>query len=575
MARPAFDTFFFAESFQYLTQYRARGEFLTALLSPTDGIFFRPVFFAASLPWHFILPPDPWWFHLRNLALSAVNLFLLYVLLTRLVAAAAARAVAFTAFVVSKVHLTTIGYINIVDSIVMLGLLLLTLIAWLRFADHPGRGAYALALLATTLAVFTKDYALVVVLVVAALAVVHPRLEPAGQPGAVAAARSWHWWAPRLAPLALIVTVYLLVRAAVVGPPSAANAVYAPQLAVEVVARKLLLFAATAANLSLDPDPGVAGARGLTGAIDRGDPGRASLAVGVEVGLFVAWLALLGLTLRLGVVRRGVALLLPVTWIAAYLGPTLLTRNVQLYYQYEALAGLGVLIGMCLDPVAAPLWDRSVRRCMAAWVVALGVIAVNGAVSNATSLYHWQFVANAARDVERPILDRYRGQPLESLTLVTRTPDYWQFVLQAGGALIPELLGQPGLRVAIVPPDGLSALDPADALNPVHDADNGFVRLGEPLPPPRLLGVFPARTRAGIGFNVQPGGESALAVTAGNISRRTIIVFGGRPLATTFGGAGYLTALVPPALIAAPGRYEVVLRDPAGESEPLEFEVEE
>ena len=86
---------------------------------------------------------------------------------------------------------------------------------------------------------------------------------------------------------------------------------------------------------------------------------------------------------------------------------------------------------------------------------------------------------------------------------------------------------------------------------------------GEPL--------FPGQTQAGQGFNVQPDGQSALAIGSENASPDTVVVFSGTPLKTAYGNSSSISAIVPAELWARPGRYEVYLKNADGESNRLEF----
>jgi glycosyltransferase involved in cell wall biosynthesis len=73
----------------------------------------------------------------------------------------------------------------------------------------------------------------------------------------------------------------------------------------------------------------------------------------------------------------------------------------------------------------------------------------------------------------------------------------------------------------------------------------------------RRLGI--AWTTPGAGFNVQPNGRSALWLSCENATPRTVIVFGGVALDTTFQSPAALTAFVPPELYAEPGLRSVYL----------------
>jgi hypothetical protein len=257
-------------------------------------------------------------------------------------------------------------------------------------------------------------------------------------------------------------------------------------------------------------------------------------------------------------------------WIAAYFGPTLLTRNIQMYYLYEALAGAAVLLALCLD--------RGDRRLRAAWAGALVVIAANGLVSNYTSLYTWQFVANAAQQADAPLVLAHRGAPLEAVTLVTRDRPFWEWTLtkDGKGPLLPELLHRPALTVRFIDYAALPALaGEASNTHLFFDVDNGFVAYDpwRARVPPLLRTLAPATVTAGTGFNVQPSGDSALAVTTERATRGTSVVLAGRRLPTTYASAEYLTALVPPELLREPGRYPVYLDNGIDRSNSLELVV--
>jgi hypothetical protein len=92
--------------------------------------------------------------------------------------------------------------------------------------------------------------------------------------------------------------------------------------------------------------------------------------------------------------------------------------------------------------------------------------------------------------------------------------------------------------------------------------------------PPVLERLYPHGTRAGAAFNVQPDGQSAIAVDARNAPPDTTVVFGGRPLETVYHDPSFLTALVPSELYAQPGRYEVYLDSTSGKSEKDDFVAE-
>ncbi len=98
----------------------------------------------------------------------------------------------------------------------------------------------------------------------------------------------------------------------------------------------------------------------------------------------------------------------------------------------------------------------------------------------------------------------------------------------------------------------------------------------EPLPssggPLTLTAIYPATTKAGRPFNVQPNGTAALGVACtGTPSGAVTLVIGNRELSTVHGtGCGYTTT-VPAEVFATPGTYPVYLKHGGGESNKKEF----
>ena len=470
MTLPAFRAYFFGEAFLYLGQYWAAGhDFWRALASPSDIIFFKPVCFAASLPWYFLLPLDPTPYHLRNFVLSAVNLVLLHRILVRLVVRPWVRVLALLLFTVSKVHLTTIGYLMIFDSIVVLFFLLLSVLFALRWCVERRRRDYVLALLSCGLCVFTKDYAVVAVGVVL-VAVVTQR------GGRVATA-----W---VAPLAVLAAGRIALRYMIAGPMPWWHPVYAPALSVVEVIRKgvILLSAVTNTSVAWHDKTGASGIGSVIAALSaRLQPvtGRLELSEWIDGIACVAFLVLLALTVARSRPAR-CAVAFGGTWVLAFFVAPIFVRNLQIYYVYESLAGLAVLLGVILDHAS--------RRLLMAWTVAVAAIGVAGAASNARALYDWQYAADSARKIEVAVLQAYRGRPLQSMTLVTADPFFWRWVLTADGKapMIETLLDRPGLRVSVLDRSDTAMLPvDLDDTHVVLDADAGFVplRLDPDVPP--------------------------------------------------------------------------------------------
>jgi len=92
--------------------------------------------------------------------------------------------------------------------------------------------------------------------------------------------------------------------------------------------------------------------------------------------------------------------------------------------------------------------------------------------------------------------------------------------------------------------------------------------------PPRISGLRPAACVVGQGFNVQPNGESAIAVDGENFLPGATIYFDRSPLVSAFGNTGTLTATVPESLLRKPRVAKVHVKNPDGKvSNSMSFSV--
>jgi hypothetical protein len=78
--------------------------------------------------------------------------------------------------------------------------------------------------------------------------------------------------------------------------------------------------------------------------------------------------------------------------------------------------------------------------------------------------------------------------------------------------------------------------------------------------PARITATFPSTIVAGYGFNVQPSGESALALQGSGFHPSDCVWWNARPLATTFGNPGLISARVPARLFGDPGSVRITIR---------------
>jgi hypothetical protein len=93
-------------------------------------------------------------------------------------------------------------------------------------------------------------------------------------------------------------------------------------------------------------------------------------------------------------------------------------------------------------------------------------------------------------------------------------------------------------------------------------------------PAPQLTELYPGSTTPGKGFNVQPGGESALGVAGAGFLPGVNLFFDGKQMTTVFGKGTGLSAIVPAAFLARTGAHQVWAVNPDGKtSNKMEFRV--
>jgi hypothetical protein len=240
---PAFSGFFIAEDFTYLGLYRSAGNhFWAGILTPFQHLFFRPSAAAWYLIFSHFLPVEPWAYHLRNYLTTVAAAALLYALSRRLVASPVARGVGVAFFAVSKVHLTTIGYINCNDSI--MSLIQIEVALWfLLVYFQTGRSRFLyLSYVPYTLEVFSRDYGMAVLAVVATAFLVQSRHVEAPR----------RFVASRLAPFAGIAGVYFLIRTIVLnGEAIGSSGAYHLTLSPGPILYRAWIFAGNLFNVSL------------------------------------------------------------------------------------------------------------------------------------------------------------------------------------------------------------------------------------------------------------------------------------------------------------------------------------
>lgn len=130
-------------------------------------------------------------------------------------------------------------------------------------------------------------------------------------------------------------------------------------------------------------------------------------------------------------------------------------------------------------------------------------------------------------------------------------------------------------------PDRVVAVAPQAHMQPgaewnvvVRDRGRDSSPLSFVFNPPVLVAVSPPGATAGQGFNLQPDGGSAISIDCDRATATTSVVFDSHVLPTVFGNEKWLTATIPSALLAKPGKKEIWLKNGMGESKRLTFVIE-
>ena len=85
-------------------------------------------------------------------------------------------------------------------------------------------------------------------------------------------------------------------------------------------------------------------------------------------------------------------------------------------------------------------------------------------------------------------------------------------------------------------------------------------------PAPQISRLLPDSCGSGAGFNIQPNGDSAVALEGTDFTPGATIYFDATPLLTTFGDRVTLTATIPRSMLNIPRTFKVCVRNPDGQT---------
>jgi hypothetical protein len=405
---PAFNGFFYGEDFLWMGAYRLQhANFLRTIFTPLYGLFYRPAGAAWELGTQLLLPWDPVMHHARNFLFALADLFLLHRIMLRVTSSRIARGIGLAFFALSKAHLVIIGMFSTIPTLAGLTHFLLCLLFLLRHLQERKWTDYGLALGFFVLSVFSRDYSLVLIAVVLALFVFSVY------------GKGLHRMAIREAvvkfgPFVVAVCGYLVARFLAVGvPPVRQDSLYGINPDFVRLAKGAIIFAGNLLNLSLSSIPQLTGLGDLSTLLTD----NPSVHQAYKIAFLVLGCVLLLWTTTAGILRKkwySFALI----WAIIIMAPTLLIGNRQIYYIYESVAAVAVLLAMCLD---RGLPGRG--SLLSAWTLALLLIGVNGYATNKNAEVQWWKGAQVISEkVNEQVFAPNRGSPIRSLTIITPTP---------------------------------------------------------------------------------------------------------------------------------------------------------
>ena len=403
--KQAFAGFFLGEDFNITSLYLFKNkDFFGTVFDAIFGVFFRPASMAWLLITQLILPWDPYVHHLRNYFFTLLNLFLIYRILIRVTSSKLARLVGISFFALSKVHLSTIGFIAMFEHIITLTHFLFALLFTIRYLQERKKSDYLLALIFFALSVFSRDFSVVLLAVVFVLFFFYA-YEKRGSPGI------WKDAFLKFSPYLGIAIVYLAARLWVVGlPTTGSDTTYAINFDLVNMAKYVLLFAGNILNVSIT--------RSWYHTVGQGD--LSTLLInnniinwGYKLGFLLAGSGLLLWTVFQGIRRRGWSSF-SLVWAFIIAFPTFLINRPYIHYILEPVAAIAVLLAISLDYVSP---ER--KKVLRYWLIVLVLIGLNGIGHNQNvSVYAWRWAENALSNVNQQIFLPNKGLPARSLTIV-------------------------------------------------------------------------------------------------------------------------------------------------------------
>ena len=283
-------------------------------------------------------------------------------------------------------------------------------------------------------------------------------------------------------------------------------------------------------------------------------------------------------------------LLLAVAWIAVFLIVPVYSGG-YFWHGNLALCGYCMLFGVALDWGITQIKVRTVRFAVLALVIA-GMVALTrmDAAACLISGIHWESYRINSTVLKQPPVpfERMRDKPLvRALVYVEDRKNLGLWNFGAGSLFNVVYLRKNLLQVTVPAMNKVGRAKREEWMKHPnafffryddnyrwHDATEAFrafamKKLGEPVIPPKITSVAPSEIPAGVDFNAQPDGSSAIGVEGSHFAADAEVLINGQKRPTVIGQT-FISATVPRAAYARPGNILVRVRNPGdADSEPF------
>lgn len=281
-------------------------------------------------------------------------------------------------------------------------------------------------------------------------------------------------------------------------------------------------------------------------------------------------------------------ILLAVAWIVIFLIVTVYSGG-YFWHGNLALCGYCLLFGLALDWAVTQIKAKTVRFAVLALVIAgmVELTRMDAAACLISGIHSESYRINSTVLKQPPIpFERMQEKPLDPPLVYVEDGKgigAWYF-----GELFKVVYLRPELIQEIMPAMNKVSRGKCEewlkAPNAFffrydddyhwHDATEEFrvfakKKLSEQMLPPKITRVIPAETRAGVDFNPQPDGSSAIGVEGSHFELDAEILINGQKRPTVIGQT-FISSTVPPSAYAQPGIISVQVRNPGNAvSEPF------